>query len=84
MRPNSPNKKERLRAKGWFLTYPRCEVSKEEALSILHQTGPISEYVVAKEDHADGVPHLHSFIKYETKQEFKERKWDLKEHHGNY
>lgn len=74
----------RIQAKGWFLTWPKCDVPKEKALELLKLTGAISEYVIAREVHADGDFHLHAFLKYERKVDFKSDKWDLGSHHGNY
>lgn len=74
----------RIKAKGWFLTYPRCEVSKEAALKELEQHGAIKEYVIAQEKHEDGGLHLHAFIKFEKKVYLTPTKFDIGEHHGNY
>jgi len=74
----------RIQAKGWFLTWPRCSLEKEAALRVAEEYGKISEYVIARETHKDGTPHLHAFIKYEKKVYWKQDKWDLGEHHGNY
>lgn len=73
-----------VQAKGWFLTYPKCPLGKQDALNLLNETGKIVEYVVAQELHADGEPHLHCFVKYERKVTFSAKKWDLGEYHGNY
>jgi hypothetical protein len=74
----------RVQAKGWFLTWPKCDVSKEEALEMLKETGALTEWVVASEKHADGTPHLHAFVKYSGRVDFKSDKWDLGPYHGNY
>lgn len=73
-------------AKGFFLTYPKCDISKEAALPLLRAVDnhEIVEYVIAEEKHQDGTPHLHAFIKYDKKVEYKSTKWDLQEYHGNY
>lgn len=44
----------------------------------------ITEYVIAQEKHEDGSPHVHAFIKYNKKVEWKETKWDIGGYHGNY
>jgi len=44
----------------------------------------VKEYLIAREEHKDGTPHIHVFIKYEKKVEWKETKWDIGEFHGNY
>lgn len=80
-------------AQGWFLTYPKCDLSKEEAIKILQaQDGPlITEYVIARELHQDGEPHLHAFVRYASKVTWGANRWDLmtqgppgKIYHGNY
>lgn len=50
----------RMRAKNFFLTFPQCSRSKQDALTSLTQL-PLSlkGAIVAKENHADGTPHLH-------------------------
>lgn len=72
-------------SKGWFLTYPKCPISKEDALTILRTNfkQEIVEYVVSEEKHEDGEPHLHAFIKFDKKVKFS-KKFDLLEYHGHY
>lgn len=77
-------KTKRIQAKGWFLTWPKCHISKEDALELLKATGELEEWVVASELHKDGTPHLHAFIKYSRKVDFKVDRWDLGTFHGNY
>lgn len=76
--------KKRIQAKGWFLTWPKCPISKEDALELLKATGELTEWVVASELHQDGTPHLHAFLKYSRKVDFKVDRWDLGTYHGNY
>lgn len=80
-------------AQGWFLTYPKCDLSKEEVIKFLQsQDGPlIQEYVVARELHQDGTPHIHVFVRYASKVTFSAHRWDLvsqgppgRVFHGNY
>lgn len=76
-------------AKGWFLTYPKCDLTKEQLLKALQaQDPPIQEWVVAREFHEDGSPHLHAFIKYGTRVSFSPYRWDVfhgdQRFHGNY
>lgn len=65
----APPSKFRLRGKNLYLTYPKCDLPPELALSHLQmvtsQSGMIS-YIVAQEDHADGSLHLHAFLALET------------------
>jgi len=37
----------RIKAKGWFLTFPKCDVSPQAALEYLKEKHPIVEYVIA-------------------------------------
>lgn len=53
----------RLNARHFFLTYPQCTVTREQALeqlkrSILHAV----TIKVAREQHEDGSPHLHVLV----------------------
>lgn len=59
-----------MQAKGWFLTYPKCDVPPQAALEYLKEKHRIAEYVIAQEDHQDGTKHLHAFIKVEKKITF--------------
>lgn len=82
------------KAKGWFLTYPQCDIPKEAALKMLEKDLwqkydlKIEEYVIAEEKHQDGNPHLHAFIKLNKRVRFKADRFDLNEwgkiFHGNY
>lgn len=72
---------------GWFLTYPRCPLSPQDLLNILSNkvdTPAIKEYVIARELHKDGTPHLHAFIKYVRKVGFKRDRFQADEYCGNY
>ena len=39
---------------------------------------------MAQEEHEDGGHHIHAFIRYAKKTEFKPAKWDIAGYHGNY
>ena len=60
----TPTRNQCLQAKNWFLTYPQCATTKEEALRKLQghpkltQLG-IKGLMIAQEKHQDGNPHLH-------------------------
>lgn len=88
MRPSKTEVETPLnRAMGWFLTWPKCDLSPQEALEILQvkATTPIKEYVVAREKHKDGTLHLHAFIRYEKKVCWSATRWDLGPGiHGQY
>nr|ACT79081.1 Rep protein [Tomato leaf curl Vietnam virus] len=65
-----PPKKFLINAKNYFLTYPHCSLSKEEALSqFLALTTPTNKLFIriCRELHEDGSPHLHVLIQFEGK-----------------
>ncbi|ADM64623.2 replication initiator protein [Spinach severe curly top virus] len=70
------NKSFRLSSKNIFLTYPQCDIPKDEVLQLL-QNLPWSvvkpTYIrVASERHADGTPHLHCLIQLSGKSNIKD------------
>jgi hypothetical protein len=61
-------KKFRVNAKQFFLTYPQCDgLTSEELLSYLKQKASIVRYVIGTEKHEDGGMHLHAVIHYAVK-----------------
>lgn len=76
----------RIQSKGWFLTWPRCELKKEEVRDLLRSKGKdIRELIVSRELHNDGTPHCHAYLYLGAKFDCSNpRFWDLGEHHGNY
>nr|AXU39841.1 replication-associated protein [Desmodium leaf distortion virus]AXU39846.1 replication-associated protein [Desmodium leaf distortion virus] len=69
----------RLAARNIFLTYPQCDIPKDEALQML-QTLPWSVikpvYIrVAREEHSDGFPHLHCLIQLSGKSNIKDARF---------
>lgn len=81
------NKTTRWNFKNFFLTYPRCPVSKEEALNQLQrlsdpvsrsEANPIIFAMVAQELHQDGTPHLHVILSFSRAKNIKDpRFFDL-------
>ncbi len=66
----APPKRFRIQAKNFFLTYPKCSLSKEEALSQLQSlnTPTNKKYLkICRELHENGEPHLHVLIQFEGK-----------------
>nr|CAJ78224.1 AC1 protein [East African cassava mosaic Zanzibar virus] len=66
----TPPKRFKIQAKNYFLTYPKCSLSKHDALSqILNLPTPTNKkYIkVCRELHDDGQPHLHMLIQFEGK-----------------
>nr|AIR91831.1 Replication-associated protein [Melon chlorotic mosaic virus] len=72
--PRSP-KSFRVAAKNIFLTYPQCDIPKDEALKMLQDlawTVVKPKYIrVAREEHSDGSPHLHCLIQLSGKSNIK-------------
>ncbi|CAD27703.1 replication-associated protein [Eupatorium yellow vein virus-[SOJ3]] len=66
----APPKRFRINSKNYFLTYPQCSLTIEEALSQLRniQTPVNKKFIrVCQEQHEDGSPHLHSLLQFEGK-----------------
>ncbi|AAF02098.1 AC1 replicase-associated protein [Pepper leaf curl virus] len=66
----APPKNLRINAKNYFLTYPHCSLTKEEALSQIQaiETPTIKLFIrICRELHEDGTPHLHILIQFEGK-----------------
>lgn len=76
----------RLDAKSLFLTYPHCDLSKDEVLAeLLKKPIQIKSYCIARELHEDGTPHIHALILLELKKNTTNPKfYDILEFHGNY
>ncbi|QBO66578.1 replication associated protein [Papaya yellow leaf curl virus] len=63
-------KRFQINAKNYFFTYPKCSLTKEEALSQMlnTQTQPSKKFIkICREIHEDGAPHLHVLIQFEGK-----------------
>lgn len=75
----------RINAKGWFLTYPKCSLSKEDAMEALKQKRKgLKQIIVSRELHTDGEPHLHCYLYYERPFDCtNERFFDLEGFHPN-
>jgi len=70
-----------------FLTYPECEVPKEELFEFLlgYEKPKALEVLVASETHKNGHPHLHAYVKFESPYRTRDPKeFDLRGFHGNY
>nr|UYS88303.1 Replication associated protein [Tomato yellow leaf curl virus] len=68
----------RINSKNYFLTYPNCSLSKEEALSQLKnlETPTNKKYIkVCREFHENGEPHLHVLIQFEGKYQCKNQRF---------
>src|SRR5690349_7922334 len=75
----------RINSRQLFLTWPQCNISKENALKLLQEKLAIDQYVIAEELHEDKTPHLHAYIKCIKPVDIKNpHKLDLGDFHGNY
>nr|QEL50537.1 replication-associated protein [Tomato leaf curl Mali virus] len=66
----APPRKFRINAKHYFLTFPKCSLTKEEALEQLLKldTPTNKKYIkICKELHENGEPHLHVLLQFEGK-----------------
>lgn len=85
----------RLHSKQFCLTFPRCDMSREECMRrILSNedrdrtsgTNMIESAVVAQEQHQDGGNHLHIYLEYKKEKNFRDPScfdW-ITGQHGNY
>ncbi len=68
-----------------FVTWPRCDVDKEECGFLLKELLDPLFLVVAEELHADKTPHLHAFVKLKARTRVYHIDLDLiVGKHGNY
>lgn len=79
----------RLDAKHLFLTYPQCDLDKQVAYDFLEDKFHPKLILVAREEHADGTPHLHVYLGLEKRRHFTGADFaDIfihpKTYHGNY
>ncbi|AQM52251.1 replication associated protein [Tomato leaf curl Burkina Faso virus] len=66
----APPKRFRVNSKNYFLTFPKCSLTKDEALEQLLklQTPTNKKYIkICRELHEDGEPHLHVLLQFEGK-----------------
>lgn len=75
----------RLNTHKVFLTYPQLDTDREDIKKHMEQVGgDLEEYIVAREHHKDGQPHMHTAVVYTNKLDIKnERAFDYKGHHPN-
>ncbi|AHA82183.1 AC1 [Tomato leaf curl Karnataka virus 2] len=74
----APPSRFRINAKNYFLTYLKCSLTKEEALSqLLNLQTPTSKKFIriCRELHEDGTPHLHVLIQFEGKFQCKNNRF---------
>jgi len=71
----APPTRYRANRKKFFLTYSRCDKTPEEIYSHLSSIATIHKYLIAKELHQDGHPHIHAYVEFVDKQDFKNFRW---------
>lgn len=69
--------------KRFFLTYPQCDSLAHELVAFLSSKGNVKDYVVARELHQDGSPHLHACVEFATLQRHDVQWLDFNGHHPN-
>ncbi|CBJ17706.1 replication initiator protein [Bhendi yellow vein mosaic virus] len=65
-----PSKRFQIYSKNYFLTYPKCSLTKEEALSQIQNlhTPTNKKFIkICRELHENGEPHLHVLIQFDGK-----------------
>lgn len=72
----------------FILTFPQCDVKKEVAVERLEQKwkDELKGYIVCEEAHKDGTPHLHVFLQFSKRKNFKDANWAdfIVGKHGDY
>lgn len=74
-------------AQGWFLTWPHCPLTPKDiliALRNIRDLPRIKKYVICTEPHADGTPHAHAFVQYESKVVWRSNRWNVLGYQGHY
>lgn len=80
-----------MNTKSVFLTYPQCDISKEDAkIQLLALSFPVTidNWIIAEEQHQDGSPHLHIVITFiqpfnNRNERFYDLSKDLRIYHPN-
>lgn len=85
MSTNNETKRYRIHTKQLFLTYPKCNLELDVALSEISSILSIDKYIIAREKHTDGGAHIHMYIKCLNPADIrKPDKLDILGFHGNY
>lgn len=78
-------KKFRLQGKNFFLTYPKCTLEKDVAMTLIKAKNETTYVAIASELHLDGTSHLHILICMKQKKNISNPLYfDLNTFHGNY
>lgn len=68
-----------------FLTYPQCgELSRERVRDFLQTKLGVRRFLIARELHSDGEPHIHAYAGWDARRRFNDcRVFDVEGHHPN-
>lgn len=67
-----------------FLTYPQCSLERTELRDFLRGKIPGCEFVIGRELHDDGNPHLHAYVHFGSRRRFTDgRAFDVAGYHPN-
>lgn len=79
-----PKKGFRFQAKYAFLTYPRCDLPREDIMKDLQRIQDLEWALVAQEHHEDEGLHLHAVLKFKKQPNIRsERYFDVRNYHPN-
>jgi len=67
-----------------FLTYPQCALERSKLRDFFLAIEPNANYIVARELHDDGSPHLHAYVHFGRRRRFADaRAFDVEGYHPN-
>lgn len=74
----------RVNARNIFLTYPKCELTKENLFDYFRAQYELRYLLVSREKHEDGTDHIHAILGFIKKADIKnERYFDIDPYHPN-
>jgi hypothetical protein len=72
-----------LNFRKYFLTIPKCNMSKEEIKILLVENEKfLSQYMIGQEKHVDGSNHYHIYLKYSRQKDYGYGHFDYLGQHG--
>jgi len=67
-----------------FLTYPQCPLEREQLRDFFIDLAPDCAYIIGRELHDDGNPHLHAYVHFGARRRFRDgRVFDVEGYHPN-
>lgn len=70
-REKKKTKSFRMYGKGYCITFPQCDTSKSDAAATIEHKWPEALYVISQEEHQDGNHHLHIYMEFPERKQFK-------------